>query len=231
MSSGVLQVFCPVFRPVAGMLDWPAGLLAAGAVVFPVPRLLPIRVSGPGGSRTGRSPAAKPAPQASLTLLAASRSSGGGDRQGVWLWWLRAPWAAPVLAGAWLRSSLRVGPRLAAAGHGAGPRGQRDQSEWRPPRGAGPDTEAITRCPRPGLLTLSPCCCGGGVQGPDVPVAHRVEDVGEQLAGRGDLGDVTRLGAAAGDDGVPGLADRGAVRGALDGLDQRPAQRPVSPAW
>ena len=23
----------------------------------------------------------------------------------------------------------------------------------RPPRGAGPDTEAITRCPRPGLLT------------------------------------------------------------------------------
>jgi hypothetical protein len=71
------------------------------------------------------------------------------------LWWLRAPWAAPVLA----RLAAVIppgGPRLAAAGHGAGPRGQRDQSGGRPPHGAGPDTEAITRCPRPGLLTLSP---------------------------------------------------------------------------
>jgi len=58
----------------------------------------------------------------------------------------------------------------------------------------------------PGLVL-----CGGGVQCPDVLVAHRVEDVGEQLAGRGDLGDVARLGAAAGDDGILGLADRGAI--------------------
>jgi hypothetical protein len=70
----------------------------------------------------------------------------------VWLWWLRAPWAARVLAR--LAAVIPPGsPRLPAAGHGAGPRGQRDQSERRPPRGAGPDTEAITRCPRPGLLT------------------------------------------------------------------------------
>lgn len=44
------------------------------------------------------------------------------------LWWLRAPWAAPVLA----RLAAVIpsgGPRLAAAGHGAGPRGQRDQSD------------------------------------------------------------------------------------------------------
>ena len=36
----------------------------------------------------------------------------------------------------------------------------------------------------------------------DVPVAHAVEDQGEQLAGGGDLGGVLGLGAAAGDDGV-----------------------------
>ena len=54
------------------------------------------------------------------------------------------------------------GPRLAAAGHGAGPRGQRDQSGARPRRaGRGPDMGAITRCPRPGLLTWPPAVrCG-----------------------------------------------------------------------
>ncbi len=47
-----------VFQRWEGMVDWPAGLvLLPGAVVCPVSRLLPIRVSGPGGSRTGRSPA------------------------------------------------------------------------------------------------------------------------------------------------------------------------------
>ena len=69
------------------------------------------------------------------------------------LWWLRAPWAAPVLAR--LAAVIPPGsPRLVAAGHGAGPRGQRDQSGGRPRRaGRGPDMGAITRCPRPGLLT------------------------------------------------------------------------------
>ena len=46
------------------------------------------------------------------------------------------------------------GPRGMEA---AGPRGQRDQSGARPRRpGRGPDMGAITRCPRPGLLTLPP---------------------------------------------------------------------------
>ena len=58
MSSGVLLVFCLCFRVSGGMLDWPAGLVwRPGAVVCPVPRLLPIWVSGSCGSRTGRSPA------------------------------------------------------------------------------------------------------------------------------------------------------------------------------
>ena len=59
------------------------------------------------------------------------------------------------LAGARLRSSLRGCPRLAAAGAWGGCAcGQRDQSDqaaarqWR-----GPVKPAITRCPRPGLLT------------------------------------------------------------------------------
>jgi hypothetical protein len=145
----------PVFPAVADMLNWPAGPVAWG-------RGLPCSpaAAGPGertgGSRTGRSLAGEAGAvrrPGRSRLRADTRAA--GDRRGVWLWWLRAPWAARVPAGAWLRSSLRVSPRLAAAGHGAGPRGQRDQSEGRPPRGAGPDTEAITRCPRPGLLTWS----------------------------------------------------------------------------
>ena len=94
------------------------------------------------------------------------------------------------------------------------------------PPGAGARQGAITRCPRPGLLTLASCSAGTGGQGPDVPVAHCVKDAGEQLAGRGDLGDVACLDAAAGDDGVLELAYRGAGRGALDRLDHRPAQHP-----
>jgi hypothetical protein len=78
----------------------------------------------------------------------------------------------------------------------------------------------------PGLVL-----CGGGVQRPYVPVAHRVEDVGEQLAGRGDLGDVARLDAAAGDDGVPGLVDRGAGRGAPGPPRPAPSAGLASPVW
>jgi hypothetical protein len=39
---------------------------------------------------------------------------------------------------------------------------------------------------------------GPGGQGSRLPVAQRVEDAGEQVAGRGGLGDVARWGAAAG---------------------------------
>jgi hypothetical protein len=58
-------------------------------------------------------------------------------------------------AGSRLRSSLRGCPRLAAAGAWGGfACGQRDQSDSRPRRrGRGPVKPAITRCPRPGLLT------------------------------------------------------------------------------
>ena len=140
------------------------------------------------------------------------------------LWWLRAPSAAPVLARAWLRSSLRVargsrprGMGLVRAGSGIN---QEDGRRARWGQTWGRSRAARGRACSPGLLL-----CGARGQRPDVPVAHRVEDVGEQLAGRGDLGDVARLDAAAGDDGGPGLADRGAGRGPLDRLDQRPVQR------
>jgi hypothetical protein len=97
-----------------------------------------------------------------------------------------------------------------------------NQSRGRAARGRGPDLQAITRCPYPGLLTRPLLRCGG--QGPDLPVAHRAQDAGEQLAGRRDLGDVPGLAAAAADDGVLEVAGRAAGGLALDGLHHRPPQ-------
>jgi len=99
-----------------------------GAWVSPVSRLVPIRVSGLRGSRTGQGPAGGAGAAGVLDAegrdpIIGRREQGGGLR----LWWLRAPWAALVLAR--LAAVIPSGsPRLAAAGHGAGPRGQRDQS-------------------------------------------------------------------------------------------------------
>ena len=55
-----------------------------------------------------------------------------------------------------------------------------NQRRGRAARERGPDLQAITRCPCPGLLTWHLA----GSQGPDLPVTHRVEDAGEQFAGR-----------------------------------------------
>ena len=65
----------PVFTAVAGMPDWPAGLVgAAWGLACPVPRLLPIRVSGSVRVKDRAEPGRRePAPQASLTRRAASR--------------------------------------------------------------------------------------------------------------------------------------------------------------
>src|SRR5438067_4804433 len=93
------------------------------------PRLLPVRVSGWEGQGPGGARPASPAPQGVLDASGREPIIGRRGQAGGRLWWLRAPWAALVLAGAWLRSSLRVSPRRGAAGHGAGPRGQRDQSD------------------------------------------------------------------------------------------------------
>jgi hypothetical protein len=49
---------------------------------------------------------------------------------------------------------------------------------------------------------------GGGIQGADVAVPHAVEDQCGQPAGGGDLGDVTRLAPASGDDALCGGPDR-----------------------
>jgi len=60
----------------------------------------------------------------------------------------------------------------------------------------------------------------------DAAVAHGIENVAQQLAGGGDLGDVFRFPAAAGDDGVLDLAGAGTGGLPLDRLDHRPAQDP-----
>ncbi|GAA1834214.1 hypothetical protein GCM10009735_82290 [Actinomadura chokoriensis] len=61
---------------------------------------------------------------------------------------------------------------------------------------------------------------GGVVEGPDVAVAHAVEDQDGQMAGGGDLGDVAGLLAAAGQDAVADRADEGAGALPLDRFDQ-----------
>ena len=65
----------PVFLAFEGMLDWPAGLVwRPGAVVCPVPRLLPTWVSGPGRVKDRAEPGRRSRRrQASWTLRAASR--------------------------------------------------------------------------------------------------------------------------------------------------------------
>ena len=139
----------------------------------------------------------------------------------------RAPCAVRVLgrlAAAFIPSGVPAAgwPR----GHGAGSRAGSGINQTARPRrrGRGPVKPAITRCPRPGLLTRP--SAAAAARDADLAVAHRVEDPGEQLAGRGDLGDVAGLLAAAGDDVVLALAQRVAGGHVLDRLDQRPAQQP-----
>ena len=104
-----------------GVAAWGRGVPCSPAAADPGARPGWVKDRAEPGRRSRRR-------RASLTLRAAIRSSGGGGQAGVGLWWLRAPWAALVLA----RLAAVIppgGPRLAAAGHGAGPRGQRDQSD------------------------------------------------------------------------------------------------------
>ena len=103
------------FRRLRACRAGPRASLGPGVPCFPIAA---VPVSGRTGSRTGRSRPAEPAPQASLRP-GPRPESGGGGRRGVCGCGVRAPWAAPVRAGAWLRSSLPGSSRLAAAGHGA----------------------------------------------------------------------------------------------------------------
>ena len=74
-----------------------------------------------------------------------------------------------------------------------------------PPRGGG---QTCTRSRAARVRACASCAPARAGERPDLPVAHGVEDAGEQLAGRGGLGDVARLVAAAGDDVVLALARR-----------------------
>ena len=128
-----------------------------------------------------------------LQLVAGSMGSSGAGAPGCGH---PSGWPAARGRGAWGWSARAAGSiRRPAAARGGG----RTRKRSRAARG-----RACSLCLLRGR--------GGVGQGPDLPVAHRVEDVGEQLAGRGDLGDGACLGAAAGDDGLPGPADRGAGR-------------------
>jgi hypothetical protein len=115
------------------------------------------------------------------------------------------PFGVPAVTG-------RGGMGRSAAGSGI------NQRRGRAARGGGQtcgrSRAARVRACSPGLL-----CVAAG-QGPDLPVAQRVEDAGELLAGRDGLGDVAGLGAAAGDDAVLQLARRAAGGLVLDHLDR-----------
>ena len=108
----------------------------------------------------------------------------------------------------WLQSSLRV--PATALGHGSvRVRSGINQGGSRAAGGGGGgQTVRRSRAARGRAGSRRCRCfrCGAGGQGPDAAVTHGV-DAGEQVAGRGDLGVVAGLLAAAGDDGVPGLAD------------------------
>jgi hypothetical protein len=128
--------------------------------------------------------------------------------------------------------------RVPGRGHGAGSRQavRRGQSRGRTRRQSAVAGQNDRRPrARPGGPAARSCCrgrCGRGWSGgpgqaADLPVAHPVEDQGQELAGGGDPGDVPGLFPAAGDDGVPGGADRAVPGDALDGrLDQRSSRDP-----
>src|ERR1700751_6345791 len=142
------------------------------------------------------------------------------------LWWLRAPWAA---SGAGAPGCGHPSGWPAADGRGAWGWSARAAGSIRRTAAARGGARPGSDHARPAAGPAHPAsgAAAAGVSASALTCPSRIAqvDVGEQLAGRGDLGDVARLGAAAGDDGVPGLVDRGADRGTLDRLDQRPAQR------
>ena len=208
----------------------PRACCSAWGLVCLVPRLLPIRVSGPGGSRTGRSPAGEAG--AAGVLDAAGRDPIIGRRG--------TGGCVVVVAAGPMGSSGAGAP---GCGHPSGwPAARRPRGMGLVRAGSGINQSTAARAGRGQTWgrsraargrACSPCLvlCGGGGQGSDVPVAHRVEDVGEQLAGRGDLGDVARLGAAAGDDGVPGWRAPGCRPGCAGPPRPAPSAAAASPAW
>ena len=157
------------------------------------------------GSRTGRSPAAVAAPEASLRRLAGSpmigrRETGAGGRAAVFAY--SGPSHVRVIGCGqcrWLQSSLRVSPAV-AGGHGAGPRQDRrscgaTKCAPAPRGGGGADNSAAAllasgqggashaawSAPVAGRLS------GPGGQAADLPVAQAVEHQGQELVGGGDL--------------------------------------------
>ena len=221
------------------MVKWPRGL--------PFPRRCRVRASGGPGSRTGRSPAGVAG--AAGVLDAGDRApiiGGCGERlpRGwVCVYRLSAPHGRLAAGQArWLHSSLRLSPAWLPGGMGrVRVRAGRGQSGGRPRRRAGRAAGArrgaeCSAASRPVAGQIAggrgpgqghAAWRGRGGQAADVPVAHAVEDQGEQLAGGGDLGDVLGLLAAAGDDAVLDLPRPRARRAAAGSPRAPPSAFPL----
>ena len=117
-----------------------------------VPGWFPGTLTAGPGSRVER-----PAGRTTLRQVPLPATLGPGWELDMRLWW-RPSCSLGVRAGAGLRSSLR-GSRgwLAAGAWGVSRAGSGiNQRRGRAARGRGPDLQAITRCPCPGLLTPRP---------------------------------------------------------------------------
>ena len=117
---------------------------------------------------------------------------------------------------------------------------RRGQSDGRPRRrcGGGADSWRPRAWPLArGKLFMPPAPAGSRAAGrrpgqaADLPVAHAVEDQGEQPAGGGDLGDVAGFLPAAGDDGVLDGADHASRAGPAGWPRSAPSAAAAIPAW
>ena len=208
----------------------------------PVSGWLPVCGLWLGRSRTGRSPAAVAAPEASLRCLALSPMLASREAGAARAWRVSGCLVRPMSGVPVAGSAAGCSHPFACPGRGwvawggsASERGGQAGSIKGAPallgrRGRHRGDLAPGRWPA-GLF-MRPALAGRGPgQAADLPVAQAVEDQGEQPAGGGDLRDVLGFLTAAGDDRVFDRAgDR--VRGGSAGRPRSvPSAAAASPAW
>ena len=238
MSRGV----CGGSGGCAGVRDW--RLLFPGSCH--------VRGERPGGSGTGRSPAARGGAGGVLEVAGREPDDrGGGKREpgvvrGIRLF-RSVPWSGSSRCGQcrWLHSSLRLSPAVEGRGRMGRVRvrggGQAGSIRGRPRRRVGRRGRNLATSrlaagqgklfmppARPGSPAVGP---GGPGQAADLPVAHPVEDQGQQPAGGGDLGDVPGFLPAAGDDGLLDSAGHRVRAGRAGWPRSAPSAAAAIPAW